>query len=267
MKDNPKTFETVAGEIIPLKPISLLDVQRAQDAARQEFIDNGEPIDPPTYRIEQLGYEDSENAPTEEYNFKTILDAPEEDKQLWAKHIEALNRLGEERQRRTAIIFAEGADIELPDNDDWIKRQKKLFNIDAPDDPDERKVFYLNRVLLKTPADKDGFQWAVYSLSMTGATEEAIQAMERLFWSTMAIGKRSYPGHDIREDAHGEEPEDLVLFAGDEGRNGSRVEGDDLETIQGSTNGRSGRDHSVAESKIEDEPVGELSRQVGDGEE
>lgn len=265
MTDDPKIFMTVSGDVIPLKPISLLDQQLIQDAVEAEFRERGEPIDPPAYRIEQLGY-DEDNAPTEAYTFTSIIDAPEEDKEKWATHVEALMRMGEERQRRSAILFAEGADIQLPDSDDWIKRRKKLFNEDVPDDPDERKVYYLNKILLKTPADKDGFMWSVYSLSMTGATEERIQAMERLFWSQMAIGKRSYSGDDITEDAQGKEPEDMVLFAGDEGRNGSGVAGDDLETIQTVTNGRPGRDHSVNESEEQNVTMGELSRQNRDGE-
>lgn len=219
-------FTTTAGIEIPIQPISLLDLQLAQDAIEKEFLDNNEPIEPPTYEVETFGGGEEINTYTE----LTIVDAPEEDKEKWRLHLEALDRMGEEIQKRTGIIYLDGITYDLPEDDSWIARRKKLLNEDIPDDPDELKLHYVNNVLLKTPADKSGLMLEIQKLSMTGVNEEAIQAMEELFRSQVEIQGREGT-QALKALIQKQEAESMVLQPPDEGRNGSQVKGDDNQAI------------------------------------
>lgn len=179
-------FETTAGIKISIQPISMLDLQLAQDAVENEFRERGEPIDPPTYEVEVLGGEKEHHQHTAE----TIKDASDEEKEAWKKHFQAMEEMQKEIQDRTAFVFLEGVVFELPTDDAWIKRRKRLFGETVPEDEDERKLYYLNNVLLKTPADKSGITLKIQRISLTGANEEAIQAMETLFRHQMGIQER-----------------------------------------------------------------------------
>jgi len=180
-------FETTAGIKIKIPPISMLDLQLAQNAAEKKFRARGEPVDPPTYEVEVLGGEKEYHPHTE----TTILDASEEDKATWVKYLETSGWVQEETQDRTALVFLEGILVELPEDNAWAERRKKLFGEEVPEDLDQRKLYYLNNVLLKTPADKSGLMLEIQRLSMTGTNEEAIEAMEELFRRQMEIQGRA----------------------------------------------------------------------------
>lgn len=179
-------FTTTAGIKIEIQPIDVVDLQLAQDAVKREFEESGSPLEPPTYEVDVLGGE-KEYHP---HNETTIEEGTEEEKEQWGLHQVALIRLGEETTQRTALVFLDGMIFDLPEDDTWIKRRKKLFGETVPEDEDELKLYYVNKVLLKTPADKEGLMLAIQKLSMTGAGDEAIQAMERLFRTTMDEARR-----------------------------------------------------------------------------
>lgn len=214
-------FETTAGIKIGIQPISHLDLQLAQNAVRAEFEERGEPIDPPTYEVPLLGGEVEHHPYTE----KSIEDAGEEDKAAWEAHIVATGRLETAIQKRTGLVFLEGMTFEMPKGDAWIKRRKRMFGEDVPEDEEERWLYYVNNVLLKTPADKEGLTWSIYQLSLTGASKEAIQAMEELFRGEMDAARR--PGLEALKALTEEKTEDLVLQPAATGSAGGESKGND----------------------------------------
>lgn len=230
-------FTTTAGVRIPIQPISLLDLQLAQNAVEEQFREGGEPVDPPTYEVRLELEGTSEYHP---HTKVTIEDATDEEKEAWQKHLETIDRMQDEVQSRTALIFLEGIIFDLPEDDKWIKRRKKLLNEDVPEDEDERKLHYINNVLLKTPADKNNLMLEIQKLSMTGADEEVIEAFEELFRSQMeAQGRPALEILKAQLDGGAGEKEvegDLVLQPAAEGRAGGKGTGNDHQPIQKSPN-------------------------------
>lgn len=229
-------FETTAGVKIKIQPISMLDLQLAQRAVENEFRERGEPIDPPTYEIEVLGGEKEVHPHTE----TTIQDAGMEEKASWERYLEAIGKMQMEIQDRTALVFLEGICIELPADDAWIKRRKRLFGEDVPEDEDQRKLYYINNVLLKTPADKAGLMLDIQRLSLTGTSQEAIEAMEDLFRRQVEIQGRA----SVKAlKALTQEETSLVLQPASAGRSGGQSAGVDGAATAGTSNRRPGRNH------------------------
>lgn len=185
-------FETVAGDVIEIKPISLLDLQLAQQAVEKEFKEKGYKLEPPKYEVEVLGGEKEHHFHTSE----TIKEASEEDKAEFEQYLKDTQLMNEEIQKRTAYIFLDGMVINLPDDNSWAKRRERLFGETIPDNEDDLRLYYANNVLLKTPHDKQNIMLEIQKLSMTGVSEEAIHAMENLFHRQME--KRS----KIRQSAN-----------------------------------------------------------------
>lgn len=172
-----KEFTTTEGKIIKYGPIALADLELAKNAVEAEFRARGEPLDPPTYEVPVLGGEVEHHPYTE----KSIEDGTEEEKAQWDAYKDAIGRLETEIEHRTAYIFLDAMHIELPEDDRWIKRRKRLFNEDVPTDEDEQLLYYANNVLLKTPADKNGIMEEILVFSMTGVPEEVVEAYKSLF--------------------------------------------------------------------------------------
>lgn len=217
-------FETTAGTKIQIQPISLLDLQLAQDAVETEFKAAGKQIEPPTYEVEVLGGDKEYHSHTE----KTIESGTDKEKELWAKYLQDKAELEGAKEDKSWLVLLDGIVIDLPEDDKWIRRRKKIFNEDVPEDEDERLLYYINKILLKTPADQTGLYWAIIELSMTGAKEEAISAMKQLFFRSVGISQRA--GVEAIE-ALLEEGQDLVLQSDVERRNSSQIEEYDLEAI------------------------------------
>lgn len=216
-----KIFKTTAGVEIPIQPISLFDLERIKNIVEAEYREAGKPIDPPTYEVKLELEGTSEFHP---YTIKTIEDASSEDKEKWRLHLKAVEEMQEEMQERTGLIFLEGILYDLPEDDSWIAKRKKLFGDDIPEDPDEKRLYYINNVLLKTIADKTNLTLEIQKLSMTGADEEAIAAYEDMFRRQMAIQNRKIT-QDIKATI--EKQEDVVLQSDAEGQSGGEGMGND----------------------------------------
>lgn len=189
MKSNPvyiarKTFITEDGREIPIKAISLLELNMAEEGIKAEYIERGEPITPPTYSVETVGG-DKETHPLTADNL--VTDDPTETERrtrLWAEHQDALNRMESEIGRIKTSIVMEGIDI-APENDDWLARKKRL-HIKVPDDPDERLLFYKMTEAVKTPADLSSIQLEIIVLSSSGAIDrKAADAAKESFRSKL----------------------------------------------------------------------------------
>jgi hypothetical protein len=229
------TFETTAGEKVEYGPIALDDLQLAQNAVEEEYRSRGEPIDPPTYEVDILGGEKEYHPHTEE----TIKDAPEEEEVAWREHKEALTRMQDSIQERTALIFLDAIKVQLPKDDKWIKRRKQLFNENIPEDEEERLLHYVNNVLLKTPADKNGLMENILELSMSGAPEEVMQAYKDLFRRQMEIQGRAVV--KVLETLEGTD-EEMVLQSMDASQLGSQGMADDSKPIPKPKRKRQGGD-------------------------
>ena len=142
-------FETTAGDRIEYGPIALDDLRLAQNAVIKAYRERGEQVEPPTYEVEILGGEKGYHPHTEE----TIKDASDEEKATWQKFKECNERMQKDIQDKTALIFLEAFKVQLPSDDTWIERRKKLFDEDVPEDEEKRLLFYVNNVLLLKDVD------------------------------------------------------------------------------------------------------------------
>lgn len=247
-------FTTTAGVIIPIQPISLLDLQLAKNAIKEQFKEEGKPIDPPTYEI----FLEFENKNVyEPHTEATIQEGTEEEKEAWQKHFEAAEEMSREILDRTALITSEGIIFDLPEDDSWIKRRKKLLNEDVPEDEDEKRLYYINNVLLKTQADRENLTLEIHLLSMTGASSEAIEAYEEWFRGEVAITNRKVVE---RLKAQLEKQKELVLQSTTKGRTGSEGTGDDDSSTPSTANRGSGGNHSGGEYPVEDGGVRQIPR-------
>lgn len=220
-----KVFTTIAGEQIEYGPILLEDLQLAQNAVEREFREHGEPLDPPTYEVDVLGGEKEYHSHTAE----TIAEASDEEKEQWRLYLDAKQRLGTATEERTALIFLEAMKVELPEDDSWIKRRKRLFNDEIPEDAEQRLLYYVNKVLLKTPADRNGIVEAILDLSMSGTSEEVKQAYKDLFRRQMEVQGRAIAEIIKANEGPGQE---MVLQQLDAKLSGSQSMGNDAKRIQ-----------------------------------
>jgi hypothetical protein len=219
-------FETTAGEKIEHGPIAIDELQLAQNAVEEEYRARGEPIDPPNYEIPLEIEGTSEFHP---HTPETIKDASEEEKAAWDDHVDAVERMQNDIESRTAFIFLEAIKVELPEDDAWVKRQKRLFNRDVPDDPEEKLLFYVNNVKLKTPADKNGIMESIFEFSMSGAPSEVKQAYKDLFRREVEqAGRKAVEFIETFEGSN----EKVVLQSVDAKRDGSQRVGDAAESVQ-----------------------------------
>jgi len=230
-------FETTAGVKVKIQPISMFDLQLAQQAVQNEFRARGEQVDPPTYEVDVLGGEKEYH----QYTEMTIQDASPEEKATWERHILAITQMGQEIQDRTALVLLEGICVELPADNAWAERRKRLFGEEVPEDEEQRKLYYINNILLKTPADKSGLMMAIQRVSLTGANEEAIQAMEDLFQRQMEASGRA--GTEVLK-ALAKEKAGMVLQPDTPGRTGGQSMGDDAKPIQKASRRRPGHNNS-----------------------
>lgn len=186
-----KVFVTSDGLQVPIAPISLIEMDLAEAGLRQDFLDQGEPLDPPSYTVQTVGG-------GEEIHFhdETTLEVPgdevktAENLKAWEAHIEALKRHNAERSVIQSNIILDGLQVELPEDDAWEIRQRS-YHIRIPVDPIEKRRHYIQTVILKTPDDLMRLMEQVMILSTQGVvSEEAVKAAVNTFRGAVpGIGK------------------------------------------------------------------------------
>ena len=198
MSDKKNVYVTVAGVEVPIGPVNLFDLNLAAEGLRREFYERGEPLDPPTYTAELAGggmqtFEHDEDTleVTPEMVLSEALDDPEKameiaayrtavNREAWATYLDANARLIAEQGALRMEIMLDGVKAELPADNTWEIRRKRR-HLEVPDDPIEKRLYYIQRELLFTTADAENALAAIIRLSSQGMPEEAIKAAEAMF--------------------------------------------------------------------------------------
>lgn len=186
-KSKPRNVYTTAnGYDVPISPISLEELRKAEVGVAKHFKDEGEPLDPPTYDVEVAGG-DTQTFPMDEESVLVEGDEEETAKRqaLWDAHQDALQRMKSEQNRVSQVIFMEGIQVELPSDTSWEDRQRNLY-IEIPEEPDEKYWHYLSTVVFKSPNDFVSCIEKILRISAQGIVpEEELDGLISLFRDTV----------------------------------------------------------------------------------
>ena len=182
-KSKPKTepidniLITDSGDSIRIKPISMYEMELAEQGITQEFKDRGEQLEIPTYTVEMVGggeqtYEhDSESLVVSDDEEKT-----KENQKIWADYEDANNRLNNELGAlREEMIFVDGIDADPAGDKMWIATCKRR-HIKIPKDLVEQKLLYVRTKVLKTPMDIVNAIQTVMTVSMGSIVPEEVKS-------------------------------------------------------------------------------------------
>ena len=198
MSDKKNVYVTVAGVEVPIGPVNLFDLNLAAAGLEKEYRERGEPLDPPTYAAELAGggtqtFEHDEDTleVTPGMVLSEALGDPEKAKEIaahrtavnreaWADYMSANARLIAEQSALRMEIMLDGVKAELPEDGAWEVRRRRR-HLEVPDDLAEKRLYWIQRELLVTPADAEEALAAIIRLSSQGMPEEAIKAAEAMF--------------------------------------------------------------------------------------
>jgi hypothetical protein len=142
-----------SGIKVPVVPISMLEMEAVDQSIRKQYLERGEPIEPPTYEVEVAGGGKAKYPLTA--NNLVVEDNVEETvrrKMDWLTYQNAVDRMTTEINKvRTAMIM-EGIDVKIPTDGKWLARCKRM-GIPLPEDPDELLDFYKRSQIVRTPED------------------------------------------------------------------------------------------------------------------
>jgi hypothetical protein len=152
-KTDNHVFINSNGMKVPILPISMLEMEAVEQNIKKQYLERGEPIDPPTYEVETAGGGKEKHNLTPD---NLIVEDNEEEslrrRMAWILHQDAVERMvGETNKVRTAMLL-EGIDVQVPEDGKWIARCKRM-GITLPDDPDELLDFYKKSQIIRTPED------------------------------------------------------------------------------------------------------------------
>ena len=201
MSDKKNVYVTVAGVEVPIGPVNLFDLNLAAAGLEKEYRERGEPLDPPTYAAELAGG----GTQTFEHDEDTLEVTPEmvvqevgeagikaeeaeriasertiANREAWADYLNANARLIAEQSALRMEIMLDGVKAEIPEDGAWEARRRRR-HLEVPDDPAEKRLYWIQRELLVTPADAEEALAAIIRLSSQGMPEEAIKAAEAMF--------------------------------------------------------------------------------------
>jgi len=168
-------YTTSAGVDISIKPIH----PRTLDDISLLWAET-EKIRPPTYTVQIADGEDSEELEHDPTTLET-----DEDKEMWAAYVEKLNAAivaHNEASINTIVTF--GIDMNPPD-DGW-ETDFEFCGISVPEGANERKVFYMQRVILTDPLDEQLIVRRIQLISRLSG--EALDRADALFRDSMEAG-------------------------------------------------------------------------------
>lgn len=175
IKPDKLVFYTAAGLEVEFEPISPILLEESEQGLIAEYRQRGEPLDKPTYTVETVGG----GSQIFEHDETTLT--TDELKAAWALYKDANDRLQAEQAQLRLEIVMSAIKVELPEDGEWEKRYRR-WHVTVPSDADEKRLFYIAREILKTPADLVEAMTRVITTSMKGTvSEEAIEAASASF--------------------------------------------------------------------------------------
>jgi hypothetical protein len=188
--DPRTTFTTLEGKDIHFIPFSWDEYQLALAGLKEEYRERGDPIDCPQYEI-KLATGVVEKIDHDE---KSILEVPpgtpeedkalviEEQQALWVRYQETLQKFtAEDGEIMASYVYDESlAELQLPTDTAWEERQRKR-HIKIPEDPHEKRLHYINTVVLKSKADQLDLLSTIAAVSMGIVKEADIERVRSSF--------------------------------------------------------------------------------------
>lgn len=154
-----------------------------------------------------------------------------ENPESWAEHAETWTQYavawsewdsGVDDQIWSAICL-ESVQVELPADDAWMRRQKRYYGLDVPDDPDERYIHYVVTEVMGGPRD----YMRVTSIANGGDIGEDALAIAEASFRGVLQGALNRELHDLqRRGALDDEP-------ANGGNEGSAAVGQDADRVLG----------------------------------
>lgn len=170
----------MAGLEIPFEPASAVEIEMSESSLREEYKARNEPIDIPTYTVEIAG-STPEKPLTQLFQHDETTLTTDEYKAQWAAHKIAIQRLETELAKIRTEIVLDCLQIELPENTNWMSRQKR-HKIKLPEDLYDLRHHYIRTEILKSAEDLYMAMQKIIVASLSGSVdEETIEAGLRTF--------------------------------------------------------------------------------------
>lgn len=191
---------TTAGRRVEMQPVAQRDIEKAVAAVEREFRARNEPIDPPWY----YSVEPDEKGQGGEKIYwdaaSVAKDGNAEEKEAWAKHQDATNRLEKAKEERaTEMMLLRGIknEADRKPTPEWVKDQE-YWGIELPTDPRKLELEYIQSEILKTPLDLIQATKKVALLNLNGVvSEEEIASVEATFQDAMAEAGRVFINQNL----------------------------------------------------------------------
>jgi len=161
------SFVNSRGISVKLRPLPPYLIQMASTA-----IDKPEP---PTYVVKLEGGGEEIHTHDQE----SILQSSQEEQTEWSKYLE---KVREADQKATEVlinvVLVEGVEVEIPEREKWIKKQK-LMGLPVPEDEDELLLMFKKTQVIGN--DKD-IEFIIQSvMKIGGITEEDLKSVKNSF--------------------------------------------------------------------------------------
>ena len=167
-------IRTTEGREVRLRPVSRVLIQSVQGTVERELRAAGLPLNPPTYTV-TTDTGDTETHVHDEHSLTT-----DEERAAWTAYQAVQERRTAETNARVSkALLVAGVVVEAPP-EDWAEEMRYL-GVELPDEPRDLRYSYLELEVLKTPADIMNAIGGIMRLSMDGAPQEALDAVDALF--------------------------------------------------------------------------------------
>jgi len=173
------TFELQRGGYLTLQAVSQYDVIDVLNIARNTFEEKEGALERPHF-VYKLGGGEFGSAGEQlvPYDEQTILDAPDEDKKAWATYTALKARWTNDSFMSSArVLLCDGVIENPPEDDAWLEKYKRR-GVEIPTDPDEFKVFWLERACVVNSMELLNLVTAIQGLAQTEVVRAAEVAAE-----------------------------------------------------------------------------------------
>ena len=161
-----KTYSSSKGVTLRLKPVSQFKIDTLRTSKEE--------IPAPVYEATTVGG-DKLNYPLDEEIARNQGRLPE-----WNAYLEKKKVFDADHAKKfMELMIWEGVDVDVPDCDSEWQKSSDYFGIKVPENPIERKLFYVYNELLGTPEDIGELISQIFSVSQID--EEAVAKLRSSF--------------------------------------------------------------------------------------